>query len=92
MYPVPFTAVEVMPCFSPVNPSVHTAGFSTTDSQFHEQTVCTCVSDDQVVLSLKISRDHIAETRFHFFTLSGKKQINKIKSRLMGGHAIIFRL
>lgn len=41
--------------FFPVSPSVNTAGFSTTDSQFHEQTVCSCVSVDQVVLSFKIS-------------------------------------
>lgn len=56
----------------PVNP-VNTAGFSTNGPQLNEQTVrvCVCVSVDQVVLSLKISKfisnAEIAETWFHFF-------------------------
>lgn len=41
--------------FSPVNPPGNAAGFSTTESPFHKPTVCTRVSDDQVVLSLTIS-------------------------------------
>lgn len=81
--------------FFPVNPSVNTAGFSTTDSQFCEQTVCTCVSVAQVVLSLKISKfiSNAEITLLRRGSIFYHKWVKKKKkSRLMCGHVIIVRL